>query len=369
MDVTMPFQKPEFSPNTEYHPKIIFSLGEDTLWAKKGHVLAWEQFKIPYKVPEKPQIDIVKLEKISLEESETNILVKNEMFELIIGKTSGVIESYSFNNKELISSALIPNFWRAQIDNDLPRGDIPRDQNRESEKDWRDASKKRVVSKIQHEKINDQVIRVDTEFNIVNSDEPLKIIYTIYGDGAIVIENEFIPAKPMIRFGMQTFIPKDFNHMTWFGRGPHENMFDRKTGSAIGIYSDLVENLIHPYVMPQENGNRTDVRWVALSNKEGIGLLVSDVGGTNLSVSAWPYTMEDLESAKHNHELIHREFITFNIDYKQRGVGGNFPAYAGLHRKYRLEENKKYSYSFLIRGYNKEMGDISINAQRKPPKI
>lgn len=173
----------------------------------------------------------------------------------------------------------------------------------------------------------------------------------------------------MVRFGMQTTIPEEFNYMTWYGRGPHETMFDRKSGAAIGIYSDYVENLIHPYVMPQENGNRTDVRWVSLTNKEGTGVLVSDVGGTNLSISAWPYTMEDLETAKHNHELTNRDFITFNIDFKQRGVGGDLPAYALLHRKYRLAENKKYRYSFFLRGYTKEMGDINLNAQKKTPKV
>jgi len=160
---------------------------------------------------------------------------------------------------------------------------------------------------------------------------------------------------------MQTSIPKEFNKMTWYGRGPHETMFDRKTGAAIGIYSDSVENLIHPYVKPQENGNRTDVRWVTMTNKEGNGLLISDVGGTNLSVSAYPYSMTDIESATHNHQLPRREFITFNIDYKQQGVGTFW-----FHRKYRLEGNKKYSYAFLLRGYTNDMGDINIIAQQKP---
>ena len=369
MDVNIPFQIPELSPNTEYHLKIIFLLGKDTLWAKKGYVIAWDQFKLPLDVPIEPEIDITELGEITFEESEADFLIKGETFDLIFGKTSGVIESYSFNNKEIISDDLVPNFWRAPIDNDVARGDMPRDQIQDYEMNWRVASKNRVLSKLQHKEINAGVIRVDTEFKIVNSDEPLKISYIIYGDGGIVVQNQFVPTKPMIRFGMQTSIPKEFNYMTWFGRGPHETMFDRKTGGAVGIYSDYVENLIHPYVKPQENGNRTDVRWVALTNKEGTGLLVSDVGGTNLNVSAWPYTMEDLESARHNHELVHREFITFNIDHKQRGVGGDIPAYALLHRKYRLDGNKKYTYSFFIRGYNKDMGDISINAQRKPPKI
>ncbi|MHA2128831.1 MAG: glycoside hydrolase family 2 TIM barrel-domain containing protein, partial [Promethearchaeota archaeon] len=369
LDVNIPFRQPELSPNTEYFLKIVFLLGEDTLWANKGHVLAWDQFKMPFNIPSKQQIDISDFKKVNLEESENNFLIKGESFKVVIGKNSGVIKSYFFNNKELIISDLVPNFWRAPTDNDFERVDFRRERNRSSERKWREVSKNRVVIKIQHEKIEDRVIRIKVDFDIKYSDAPLTVIFNIYGDGTIVIQNEFTPTKPMIRFGMQSSIPREFNKMTWFGRGPHESMFDRKTGAAIGIYSDSVENLIHPYVKPQENGNRTDVRWVALTNKMGEGLLVSDIGGTNLSISAWPYTLEDLESAKHNHELPVREFITFNIDYKQRGVGGDFPAMAMLHNKYKLEGNIKYSYSFLIRGYNEEMGDISIISQRRPPLI
>jgi beta-galactosidase len=97
-----------------------------------------------------------------------------------------------------------------------------------------------------------------------------------------------------------------------------------------------------------------------MTNKAGNGLLISDVGGTNLSVSAWPYSMENLESARHNHQLPRREFNTFNIDYKQRGVGGFW-----FHKKYRLEGNKKYSYAFLLRGYTNDMGDINTITKKK----
>ena len=195
------------------------------------------------------------------------------------------------------------------------------------------------------------IVRINVEFSVINSEEPLKIEYIIYGNGVIIIKNEFTPTKRMIRFGMQTSIPKEYNKMTWFGRGPHETMFDRKTGAAVGIYSDSVENLIHPYVKPQENGNRTDVRWVTMTNENGEGLLISDIGGTKLSVSVWPYSMEDLESAQHNHQLPCRNFITFNIDYKQCGVGTFW-----YHRKYMLEGDQKYSYSFLLRGYSSDIG-------------
>ena len=358
-DFTIPFNQPELSPNTEYHLRIVFLLGEDTLWAKKEHILAWDQFKIPYDIPVEPEIIISKMDNVELKESENDFEINGNNFKVIIGKKSGVIESYYFNNTEILSSALIPNFWRAPTDNDIR--DFRREQNRNYDKSWKEASRNRVTSKIEFEQIKPQVIRINVEFNVINSEEPLKIVYNIYGNGVIIIRNEFTPIQRMIRFGMQTSLPKEYNKMTWYGKGPHETMFDRKTGAAIGIYSDSIENLIHPYVRPQENGNRTDVRWVMMTNNNGNGLLISDVGGTKLSVSAWPYSMEDLESAKHNHELPSREFITFNIDYKQCGVGTFW-----YHRKYMLEGNKKYSYTFLLRGYTKDMGDIKTIAQKKP---
>ena len=369
-NVVIPFTPPGLLPNTEYHLKIVFLLGEDLLWAKRGHILAWDQFKMPYDIQIKPVIEISELKNINMEESDIDFKIKGENFNVIVGKKTGVIESYTFNDTELLIDALIPNFWRAPTDNDIGGIDFRRNQARVIDKKWRDAGKKRVVSRIICREIKPQVIRINVEFEVINSEEPLKIEYIIYGNGDIVIKSDFTPTKRIVRFGMQTSIPKEFNKMTWYGKGPHETMFDRKTGAAVGVYSDSVENLIHPYIKPQENGNRTDVRWVAMTDEEGkSGLLISDVGGTNLSISAWPYTMEDLEAANHNHELPRREFITFNVDYKQQGVGGDIPALAILHRKYRLEAKKDYAYSFLLRGYTNDMGDINLVAKRKPPII
>ena len=361
-ETIIPLKHPNLSPNSEYHVKISFLLDGDTTWAKKGHLLAWDQYKIPYDVPFEPALEIGEIGNIKIEDSENNLVLKGETFKVIIGKNSGVIESYTFQNKELLSSALIPNFWRAPIDND--RLFFQRTPEEQLDITWKEAGKKRVINSIEYDQVKPQVILIHVKFEIVNSNEPFSATYYVYGNGDIIISNEFTPTRRLIRFGMQTTIPKEFNKMIWYGRGPHETMFDRKTGAAIGFYSEMVENLIHPYVKPQENGNRTDVRWAMMLNEEEDGILVSDIGGTNLSISAYPYTMEDIESVTHNYQLPRREFITFNIDYKQRGAGGFW-----LHKKYMLEGNNKYSYAFLLRGYTNDMGDINTIAQKKPPII
>ncbi|MHA2183999.1 MAG: glycoside hydrolase family 2 TIM barrel-domain containing protein, partial [Promethearchaeota archaeon] len=295
LDILIPFEAPDIKFNIEYHLKITFTLSENTLWAKTGHFVAWDQFKIPFNVPTKPELEVGKLEKIDVEEIDDNLIITGNNFKIILGLKTGVIESYILNNKELLVKSLIPNFWRAPTDNDLERVDFRRERERVKDKIWRSAGKERVLKRAEYKKVNDQQIQVEVEFDIINSKNPLSILYTIYGNGIIIIKNEFTPSKDMVRFGMQTALPEEFNRLTWYGRGPHETMYDRKTGAAIGIYSDVVENLIHPYVKPQENRNRTDVRRATLTNKKGLGLLVSDVGGTFLSVSTLPYTIEDLE--------------------------------------------------------------------------
>ncbi|MEE9377351.1 MAG: glycoside hydrolase family 2 TIM barrel-domain containing protein [Candidatus Lokiarchaeia archaeon] len=366
-DVIIPFMAPIITPNTEYHLKISSVLAEDMIWANEGHILAWDQFKIPYNVPIKAEMNVNEMDNITFEESDDHYIIKGEQFKIRFGKIGGAIECYSFRNMDLIIDPLIPNFWRALTDNDQEKVDFSETPFPSVDKTWKEAGKTGKIIKIECEKIDPKVIQIKVQFNIQNSKNPLETTYSIYGNGGIIIKNNFTPSKNMVRFGMQMSIPGEFNKMTWYGRGPHETMLDRKTGAAIGIYSGLVEELITPYVKPQENGNRTDVRWIAMTNKIGNGLLVSDVGGTHLSTSAWPYTMEDLESSTHDYELPRRESITFNIDYKQQGVGGDIPAISALHSKYILNGGINYSYTFLLRGYTKDMGDFNVIAQKKPP--
>jgi len=372
-DVNIPFKIPKLKPNTEYHIKLSSILSKENPWAEKGYIIAWDQFKIPFEISKAPEEDIRKYNSINIIETTDFIKLEGKEFKLLIGMASGAIESFIYNGIELISSPLIPNFWRAPTDNDLGKGDEDLQDFVENgtsiDFSWKNASEMRKLIKIDLEDLKPQVKRIKVEFRVPNSEQLLETIYTIYGSGDIFIQNNFTPNINMVRFGMQVNIPCEFNVMTWYGKGPYETMLDRNTGAAVGIYSGLIEDLIHPYIRPQENGNRTDVRWAALTNKNGIGLLISDVGGTNLNISAWPYTMEDLENATHNHELPRRENVTLNIDYKQRGVGGDIPALAVIHREFKLKKNIPYYYCFRLKPYSKDMGDFTDVAMINPHKI
>ncbi|TFG14401.1 MAG: DUF4981 domain-containing protein [Promethearchaeota archaeon] len=372
-EVIIPLKIPEIKPNTEYYMMVSFILSEKNDWAEKGYNIAWDQYKIPFEILESSKEDIQKYNSIDVIESIDYIKLVGKEITIVIGKVTGVIESFLYRGIEMISSPLIPNFWRAPTDNDLGVLDEDLQQFDENASridfSWKNAGRMRKILNIVLEDLNPQIKKIKIEFQVPNSEQSLETIYTIYGSGDIFIVNNFTPNKDMVRFGMQMKIPCEFNIMTWYGKGLHETMLDRNTGAAVGIYSGLVEELIHPYIRPQENANRTDVRWATITNKEGIGLLISDMGGKLLNVSAWPYSVEDLEKATHNHELPHRKEITLNIDYKQRGVGGDLPGVALIQNEFILKRNKSYTYCFRLRGYNKEMGDFTSVAFKVPPKI
>jgi beta-galactosidase len=146
---------------------------------------------------------------------------------------------------------------------------------------------------------------------------------TVYGSGDVIIENSVeanLNMTTLPRVGLTMQLPAGFEKFTWFGRGPHENYIDRNTGAVIGLYHSTVAEQHVPYVMPQENGNKTDVRWLTLTNEAGVGLLAA--GASPLEVSASHYTAADLYRARHTNELTPRAEVILNLDYRQCGLGG-----------------------------------------------
>jgi beta-galactosidase len=179
------------------------------------------------------------------------------------------------------------------------------------------------------------------------------IEYIIFGNGVLLINNHFRYSDEkldeMPRFGMGFRLPERFSQIEYFGRGPHENYQDRFTSAFVGQYSTTPKEMYYPYISPQENGNRTDIRWISFRDKEGIGILA--VGDPLLSCSALPYTQQDLtrysRGSKHEYELVERDFISVNMDYLQSGIGGDDSWGAKPLEKYRLLD-KEYDYRFWI---------------------
>jgi len=358
-ELRIDFVKSELKPGAEYIFKVGIRLPKATLWADEGHVIAWDQFDAGFETGEAPLPDTQAMAEVTLRDEGRKYLVRGEDFEVSIGKVSGAIESYDYKGKKLISSKLIPNFWRVPTDNDRGNGMGTRLSV------WRTAGQNRQVQSITAKQVAGTIVKITVEGKLAAGDSKQGNVYTICGNGDIVVDcsidaAEGLPNMP--RFGMQMQIPKEFENVKWYGRGPHENYWDRKTGAAMGIYSGTVDQLIHNYVRPQENGNRCDVRWAAFLDEKGRGLLIKGVPSFDFSV--WPWEMESLEETRHGKkrhpfELERSGSLTLNIDYKQMGVGGDTRWGARTHREYRLE-GKSYSYSFLMRAYSVESGAVEI---------
>lgn len=172
--------------------------------------------------------------------------------------------------------------------------------------------------------------------------------YIIHNTGYIEVNCSLTPLKDMYRIGMQMSLPKNFDKISFFGRGPHENYIDRKLSAKLGIYSGKVKDFLGNYVNPQENANHMDVRWASLTDEKGMGIKFESSCKNLLNISAWPYSIYDLEEADHIHRLPTRDFIMFNIDYMQCGIGNDLSGYSSLKEEYKINKNVKYDYGFII---------------------
>lgn len=343
-ELRIPLNDTPSQAGREYHVQILFALAGDALWAKEGHIVAWDQFELPVRIADPSAAPTpFQTEPLSVEETEKDFRVTGANFEITIGKRSGALERYRWGRVDLIRSPLIPNFWRAPTDNDEGNR-MPWRQSV-----WRMAGPDRVVEGIRLTRRNDTDIQIHVDLCLPAGHSRMTIVYDIYGTGDTVVTSRLeagrnLPNLP--RYGMQMAIPGKFDHMSWFGRGPHESYADRKTGAAIGIYKSRVAEQVHPYIMPQECANKTDVRWLALLDQDGAGWLV--VGMPLLSASAWPFAQSDLERAEHTFELRTRDSITVNLDFKQMGVGGDNSWGARPHEPYTLPAGTVYTYSFRL---------------------
>ena len=345
-EVRLPLKKILPEAGTEYLLTVRFALNTNTLWAPKGHVLAWNQFKLPVEAPALKPTPLASLKPFKVIETTNDITVAGTNFTVRIGRSNGALESFVFRGRQLMAGPLQPNLWRAQTDNDSASVDLMLKELGA----WRRAGPERVVVSVKSLKLKQQMAAVVASGTMLNGHVDFDLIYQVFGNGDVRVRLRLVPETDMTelpRVGLQMTLPAAFDQVTWFGRGPQENYQDRWTSAAVGLYSARVGEWTHDYVRPQENANRTDVRWVALTDSKGDGLMALQ-GSSSLSVSAWPYTQEDLEKAKHAHDLPHRDFITVNLDYRQRGVGGIHSWGAQPLPQSQLQP-RLYDYHFILR--------------------
>ncbi len=315
----------------------------------KGWVIAEEQFLIA--AADRVTLDAVHKENTMLVvEKSDKYYIYSDDFSISFSKVNGELSSYTYKGKPLISEPLIPNFWRNPTSND--RGY----QMQDKLADWRDEIANRRLEEIAVRTNKNGTVIINTKHSLFKDKATYSHSYSIQSNGEIEVNMSFekgnsLPEIP--RIGMRLKMPYEFKKVTWYGRGPHESYQDRKSSSFVGIYRSTVDQMATNYIVPQENGNRTDVRWMRFTNNDGFGFQFR--GNQLLAMSAHHYTLEDLdEFPKHRYELPKRSFVEIKIDHQQMGVGGDNSWGYRPHKKYRLLEDT-YSYTFTIAPIEKDM--------------
>ena len=340
--VQLPYRLP--ADAAEYHLQVTVRLTGDPL-LPNGTPLAREEFALTaaqpfvYKTDRRP---------LQVQETDSHLVVKNKTVQLVFDKKSGSMIRYTVKGQEIFTAGPQPSFWRAPVDNDYGAGL----QNKL--KNWKTAAAEAVLQELKAG-IQDSSgwLAVTVKRSMLGGDALYIQTIRVDGAGALMITNDFkaINGKyPMLfRFGNTLQLPAQFRQLEWMGRGPRESYADRKTASFVGQYQSAITDQYYPYVRPQESGNKTDVRWARLLRNDGTGVFIA-AADTLLSISALPYSMEQLDSGpqkqqRHSGELEPAGPVYLQVDLRQMGVGG-IDSWGSLPLPvYRLPyQDYKYSY-------------------------
>ena len=358
-------------PGVEYFLEISFRLAHDTSWAKQGHELAWDQFKLPDAEPA-VVVAATKFAKLKLVQAGGKTVVGGKDFIATFDERTGALASLKFNGVELIESPLRPDFWRAPIDNERGRRNDELQSGKAGAKNgksreqpqgiWRNAHQDAVLEKFSAQAVAENKVVVTAKHSLPQVKAAWTTTYTVFGNGEIQVAAQFEPGDTTLpylpRLGMQMVMPAGFDRIAWFGPGAQETYCDRKD-AKVGAYAGAVrEQFYQHYVEPGESGNKVEVRWVALTNKKGVGLLA--MGAPLLSVNALHHTTDDLQNAKHPYQLPARDITVLNLDFKSQGLGGDDSWGAWPHGPY-LIPCAPQDYGFRLRpiGKNDDMAALA----------
>ncbi len=346
--ITLPF-KVKMDPTKEYFLNVSYKLKTAEPFLEKDYEIAANQFALsgspaPFSQP-------VVSGNISETKTGDILELKGKDFTISFDLKKGILNSYKLKGVDLIDNGPQPAFYRAPTDNDIGA------QLNTSLREWRNAYEQNDVTNAQYEKADNGIYTINFNKNILNGKAQAQQTFTVYANGVIKVNNHFtINAAPkfrsLMRLGNDLQVNKKFNQIQWYGRGPWENYQDRIAAADVGVYSQPLSKQYFPYARPQESGNKTDVRWISLTDNKGKGLRF-EFTDSLLSVAALPYNIDDLdpEARKrqyHSGELVERNKIFMHVDMKQMGVGGIDSWGSMPVEKYWITPGA-YQYSYLIR--------------------
>lgn len=278
---------------------------------------------------------------ITVNETGAFVTLSGEGFEIIFDKGYGKVASYNVGSQNLMADGFVENFWRAPTDNDekgwVGRTDCPAGMWRKVGYDllWRNV---KDVQIFKSEDIVQIVVKSTHGKPAEDSVFDTTATYTISPEGKITVQIDYTPlvwCDSVPRMGVTMSMPAGFEQCRWYGRGPHESYSDKKESALIGIYEATVDEQFENYIVPQENGNKTDTRWLQVSSAQNKGLLFKSKGSFDVSVHH--YTAQDLTKAMHTYDLKRRDETIVNIDLAQTGLGNGSCGPADVLEKYKLK--------------------------------
>jgi beta-galactosidase len=351
-----------FSEKKEYVLEVQIIVKQKQGLLEVNHELAFEQFILQ---KFKSTISLSgENNPLTIINEKNNFLIENENTKLSIDNESGEINYWSFNGELITESAIKPNFWRAPTDNDLGNG------MQNWAEIWQEATLNSKAKLLQKPTQTKDGILFKVDYLLPEDIAKLNVSFTLRDDGSLKIDFEMKTLKKELpnipRLGMYFVLPNNFTNVKWYGRGPHESYWDRKTSAKIGLYEGLVEDQFHRYPRPQETGNKTDIRWMQVESNN-IKLKVHSTDSQFLSGSVWPFTNSELDfvvgkdggesasglvpvTSKHGANIKTGEKVQLNIDHLQMGVGGDTSWGRLVHDEYCIPAGD-YSYSFVVVPY------------------
>jgi beta-galactosidase len=345
-----------FALEDEYLLELQLIQKEETPLISKGHEVTWDQFVLQKGVRQHHFSKGSELQIINA----AHFTVKNNIVSLDIDKSSGEIISWSFKNNTITQQPIRPNFWRPPTDNDLGNGMDT------WAKSWQKASYHYKAKLIEQPRKKNGIVGYKVQYTLPENEATVVVEYQLSGTGKMLISYTFTPNKKELpnipRLGMYLTLSDKFDQTSWYGKGPKESYWDRKTGQKTGIYSGKINDQFHRYSRPQETGNKTDVRWVTVQSNH-ISLTAKGQQSW-LNTSTWPFGMKELDfnseeagksasglvpvTKKHGADIQLGTTVQWNIDFLQMGVGGDTSWGRLVHSEYTIPATKKHQYSFSI---------------------
>lgn len=332
---------PELEKNGEFTYNVSMRLREDTLWAERGHEVAFGQ-TIINKLEE---LDSKNCEdKFEVVHGDVNIGVKGKDFSVMFSKQEAGLISLRYHDKEYITRAPRTSFFRATTDNDRGNGHNFRCAQ------WQIAG---LHQRAVDFKLDEQKDKVTLEYTFVmptTVQTTNKVIYTVKSDGSINIRLKYTGVEGMAEiplYGMEFKLKKELNIFKYYGLGPEENYIDRNEGARLDVFDSTASDNMSKYLIPQECGNRTGVRWAEVTDSNGEGLCFS-YNDKPFELSVLPYSAYEIENAMHIDELPNVNYTWVRIIAKQMGIGGDDSWGAPVHDQYLIPSNKDIDLSFTI---------------------